>query len=51
MGENQRPAQPALRLDFDVGFGPHFLIEVGLVKEIKPEHISPQAFFGIGAQG
>jgi Domain of unknown function (DUF4411) len=31
--------------------GPHFLIEVGLVKEIKPEHISPQAFFGIGAQG
>jgi hypothetical protein len=28
--------------------GPHFLIEVGLVKEIKPEHINPHAFFGLG---
>jgi len=27
--------------------GPHFLIEVGVVTEIKPEHISPHAFFGI----
>ena len=28
--------------------GPHFLIEVGLVEEIKPEHINPHAFFGLG---
>jgi len=27
--------------------GPHFLIEVGLVEEIKPEHINPHAFFGL----
>lgn len=31
--------------------GPHFLIKVGLVKEIKPEHISPHAFFGITGGG
>jgi hypothetical protein len=30
--------------------GPHFLIEVGLVEEIKPEHINPHAFFGLGSQ-
>ena len=30
--------------------GPHFLIEVGLVVEIKPEHINPHAFFGLGRQ-
>lgn len=30
--------------------GPHFLIEAGLVTEIKPEHISPHAFFDIGGQ-
>lgn len=29
--------------------GPHFLIEVGLVKEIKPEHIDPHSFFSEGA--
>lgn len=28
--------------------GPHFLHEVGLVKEIKPEHIDPAAFFNEG---
>jgi predicted nucleic acid-binding protein len=28
--------------------GPHFLHEVGLVKEIKPEHIDPAAFFSEG---
>lgn len=28
--------------------GPHFLHEVGLVKEIKPEHIDPSAFFDEG---
>lgn len=28
--------------------GPHFLHEVGLVKEIKPEHIEPAAFFEKG---
>jgi len=28
--------------------GPHFLHEVGLVKEIKPEHIEPAAFFNEG---
>jgi hypothetical protein len=28
--------------------GPHFLHEVGLVKEIKPEHIEPAAFFSEG---
>ena len=28
--------------------GPHFLIEVGLVKEIKPEHIDPTYFFDEG---
>lgn len=25
--------------------GPHFLVEVGLVKSIKPEHIDPHSFF------
>lgn len=25
--------------------GPHFLLEVGIVQEIKPEHIDPAAFF------
>lgn len=25
--------------------GPHFLYEVGMVKEFKPEHIDPAAFF------
>jgi hypothetical protein len=30
--------------------GPHFLIEVGIVQEIKPEHISPHSFFGIGQE-
>jgi hypothetical protein len=31
--------------------GPHFLIEVGIVRleEIEPEHISPQAFFGFSS--
>jgi hypothetical protein len=28
--------------------GPHFLHEVGLVKEIKPEHIDPASFFSEG---
>lgn len=28
--------------------GPHFLYEVGLVKEIKPEHIDPTYFFDDG---
>jgi Domain of unknown function (DUF4411) len=28
--------------------GPNFLIEVGLVQEIKPEHINPHSFFGLG---
>jgi hypothetical protein len=28
--------------------GPHFLIEVGLVQEIKPEHIDPHSFFSEG---
>jgi hypothetical protein len=28
--------------------GPHFLIEVGLVTEIKPEHIDPTFFFEEG---
>jgi hypothetical protein len=28
--------------------GPHFLHEVGLVKEIKPEHIDPASFFNEG---
>lgn len=28
--------------------GPHFLVEVGLVKEIKPEHIDPAFFFEEG---
>jgi Domain of unknown function (DUF4411) len=28
--------------------GPHFLHEVGLVKEIKPEHIDPSYFFEEG---
>jgi hypothetical protein len=28
--------------------GPHFLVEVGLVKEIKPEHIDPTYFFDEG---
>jgi hypothetical protein len=28
--------------------GPHFLIEVGLVSEIKPEHIDPAFFFEEG---
>jgi len=28
--------------------GPHFLHEVGLVKEIKPEHIDPASFFAEG---
>jgi Domain of unknown function (DUF4411) len=28
--------------------GPHFLHEVGLVKEIKPEHIDPAFFFNEG---
>jgi uncharacterized protein DUF4411 len=28
--------------------GPHFLIEVGIVEEIKPEHINPHSFFGLG---
>jgi hypothetical protein len=31
--------------------GPHLLIELGLVQEIKPEHIDPHAFFGLGGQG
>lgn len=31
--------------------GPHFLIEVGLVLEIEPEHISPHAFFNLGGPG
>lgn len=26
--------------------GPHFLLEIGIVKEIKPEHVSVEAFFG-----
>ena len=26
--------------------GPHFLVTVGLVTEIKPEHLSPKLFFG-----
>jgi hypothetical protein len=28
--------------------GPHFLVEIGLVKEIKPEHIDPAFFFDEG---
>ena len=28
--------------------GPHFLHEVGLVKEVKPEHIEPASFFAEG---
>ena len=28
--------------------GPHFLVEVGLVKQIKPEHIDPAYFFDEG---
>jgi hypothetical protein len=28
--------------------GPHFLVEVGLVTEIKPEHIDPAYFFEEG---
>ncbi len=28
--------------------GPHFLVEVGLVTEIKPEYIDPDAFFREG---
>jgi len=28
--------------------GPHFLLEIGLVKEIKPEHIDPTYFFDEG---
>jgi hypothetical protein len=28
--------------------GPHFLVEVGLIKEIKPEYIEPAAFFSEG---
>jgi hypothetical protein len=28
--------------------GPHFLVEIGLVKEIKPEHIDPAYFFDEG---
>ena len=28
--------------------GPHFLVEVGLVKQIKPEHIDPAFFFNEG---
>ncbi len=31
--------------------GPHFLLQVGLVEEMKPEHINPHAFFGLGGQG
>ena len=31
--------------------GPHFLIESGIVQEIKPEHIAPHAFFGINGPG
>ena len=28
--------------------GPHFLLETGIVTEIKPEHISVHAFYGLG---
>jgi Domain of unknown function (DUF4411) len=28
--------------------GPHFLMEVGIVKEIKPKHIDPTFFFNEG---
>jgi len=35
-------------IDCVVRSGPHFLIEVGLVKKIEPEHLSAQAFFGFG---
>jgi predicted nucleic acid-binding protein len=28
--------------------GPHFLHEVGIVKEVKPEHIDPASFFNEG---
>lgn len=34
-------------LDCKCVSGPHFFIEVGLITEIKPEHISPRAFFEI----
>jgi predicted nucleic acid-binding protein len=36
------------RIDCRCIRGPHFLHEVGLVKEIKPEHIDPAAFFNEG---
>lgn len=31
--------------------GPHFLVETGIVTEIRPEHISIHAFYGLGNRG
>jgi hypothetical protein len=55
---NESPRSPARipaacrlpRIDCRCIRGPHFLHEVGLVTEIKPQHIDPHSFFADGEE-